>query len=204
VSVALLAALGVPRRELATRAHRVETEHLGLQSGVQDQAAAAYGGASWIEITYPTAIRGAISVPAAAWRELDGRLLTVFLGAHQSSDVHDQVITGLATDPSALESLRRCAHVAAAALSAGNLHAYGDALVANTEAQRALHPALVNDDAQAVIDAAASAGALGWKVNGAGGAGGSVTIVCGDRRPAVPMDRVLPLRLSRQGVRITG
>jgi D-glycero-alpha-D-manno-heptose-7-phosphate kinase len=204
VTVALLAALGVPRRELATRAHRVETERLGLQSGVQDQAAAAYGGASWLEVAYPTAQRGAIAVPPTAWRELDGRLLTVFLGMHRSSAVHDQVITGLATDPSALDVLRRCAHLAAAALSAGNLHAYGDALVANTEAQRSLHPDLVSDEAQAVIDAAAAAGALGWKVNGAGGDGGSVTIVCGDRMPAVDADRILPLRLSRQGVRVTG
>ena len=34
--------------------------------------------------------------------------------------------------------------------------------------------------------------------------GGTVTIVCGDRRPDVPEERVLPLRLSRQGVRVTG
>ena len=203
VCVALLAALGVPRGDLATRAHRVETERLGLQSGVQDQAASAYGGASWIEVTYPTARRGAIAVAGHAWRDLDGRLLTVFLGQHTSSAVHEEVIAGLATDPSALETLRRCAHLAAAALRAGNLHAYGDALITNTEAQRALHPALISDDAQAIIDAAASAGALGWKVNGAGGDGGSVTIVCGDRRPDVPAERVLPLRLSRQGVRVT-
>lgn len=202
VCVALLAALGVPRRDLATRAHRVEAERLGLQSGVQDQAASAYGGASWIEVTYPASARSAIAIPSHAWRELDERLLTVFLGQHVSSAVHDQVITGLATDPTALEALRRCAHDAAAALSGGDLAAYGDALVANTEAQRALHPALISGDAQAVIDAAAAAGALGWKVNGAGGDGGSVTIVCGHRRPDVPAERVLPLRLSRQGVRV--
>ena len=202
VCVALLAALGVPRRDLATRAHRVETDRLGLQSGVQDQAASAHGGASWIEVTYPTAVRGAIAVEADAWRDLDARLLTVFLGQHASSAVHDQVIKGLATDSRALEALRRCARSAAVALSAGDLRAYGDALVANTEAQRALHPALISDDAQDVIDAAASAGALGWKVNGAGGDGGSVTIVCGDRRPEVAAERVLPLRLSRHGVRV--
>ncbi|HVM54802.1 MAG TPA: hypothetical protein VM262_16565 [Acidimicrobiales bacterium] len=203
VTVALLAALGVPRGELAARAHRVETERLGLQSGVQDQAAAAHGGASWIEVDYPSARRGSIAVPPAAWRALDGRLLTVFLGEHRSSTVHDEVITGLATDPSALEDLRACARAAAVALSAGDLTAYGGALVANTEAQRALHPALVSDAAQALLDAAATSGALGWKVNGAGGPGGTVTIVCGDRRPEVPVGTVLDLRLSRQGVRVT-
>ena len=204
VTVALLAALGVPRHELAARAHRVETERLGLQSGVQDQAASAHGGASWITVDYPSATRSAIAVPAAAWRALDERLLTVFLGEHRSSAVHEQVIAGLTTDPSALSTLRQCARRAADALAAGDLDAYGAALVANTEAQRDLHPALVSDDAQAVIDAAAAAGALGWKVNGAGGAGGSVTILCGDRRPAVEEAQVLPVRLSRQGVRVTG
>jgi D-glycero-alpha-D-manno-heptose-7-phosphate kinase len=143
-------------------------------------------------------------VPAAAWRELDRRLLTVFLGEHRSSAVHDEVIASLTEDARALDALRRCARDAAVALSNGDLRAYGGALVANTDAQRALHPGLVSDDADAVIAAARAAGALGWKVNGAGGAGGSVTIVCGDRRPDLPFGTVLALRLSRQGVRVTG
>lgn len=202
VAVATLAALGVPRAELATRAHRVETEHLGLQSGVQDQAAAAYGGASWLEVDYPSAKRAAVAVPDTAWRELDRRLVTVFLGEHRSSAVHDQVIADLRPDAGALEDLRRCAHAAAEALSAGDLAAYGAALMANTAAQRALHPSLVSADAERVIGAAREAGALGWKVNGAGGEGGSLTIVCGDRTPVFDVGIVLPLRLSRQGVRV--
>jgi D-glycero-alpha-D-manno-heptose-7-phosphate kinase len=204
VAVAVLAALGVPRRELASRAHRVETERLGLQSGVQDQAAAAHGGASWIQVEYPSAVRAAIAVPAAAWRDLDQRLLTVFLGEHRSSAVHERVIADLTTDPSALEDLRTAAHAAAVALSAGDLTAYGRALMTNTDAQRALHAGLVSPEAEAVIDAARRAGALGWKVNGAGGDGGSVTIVCGDERPEVPVGEVLALRLARQGVRVAG
>ena len=202
LTVAVLAALGVPRRELAARAHRVETERLGLQSGVQDQAAAAYGGASRLDIEYPAIRRTAIAVPAPAWRELDARLLTVFLGPHSSSAVHDEVIAHLTGNDAALDALRRCATDAAGALAAGDLASYGAALRANTEAQRDLHPGLISDDAQAVIDAASEAGALGWKVNGAGGAGGSVTIVCGDERPVIPVGTVLPLRLSRQGVRV--
>lgn len=203
VTVAVLAALGVPRAELATRAHRVETDHLDLQSGVQDQAAAAYGGASWLEVDYPSARRAAIAVPADAWRELDRRLVTVFLGEHRSSAVHEQVIADLTPDSDALDELRRCAHHAAAALSSGDLVTYGAALMANTAAQRSLHPSLVSADAERVIGAAREAGALGWKVNGAGGEGGSVTILCGDTAPTFDVGVVLPLRLSRQGVRVT-
>ena len=192
VTVALLAALGVPRDELAIRAHRVETERLGLQTGVQDQVAAAEGGASLLEIDYPTVRRTALPVP-----RLD--LVTVFLGTHRSSAVHEKVLADLRTDSSALELLRQCARDAAAALQAGDVRAYGAALVANTEAQRALHPDLVSDAAQAVIEAARAAAAYGWKVNGAGGEGGTVTIVCADRHPDLPAD-VLPLRFSPEGV----
>ena len=202
VVVALLAALGVPRHELVSRAHRVETERLGLQSGVQDQVAAVHGGASLIDVEYPQARRRAVRIPANAWRDLDARLLTVAFGVHSSSAVHDEVIAHLTADTTPLAQLRACAQRAADALTAGDVRAYGAALVDNTEAQRALHPALINGDAQGAIDAARDAGALGWKVNGAGGPGGSVTIVCGDRRPVVPVGVVLPLRLARQGVRV--
>lgn len=198
VTVALLAALGVPRSEVAARAHRVETERLGLQSGVQDQVAAAAGGASVLEIEYPLVRRRPLPFPDA----LD--LVTVFLGAHESSAVHERVIADLTADGSALEELRSCARRAADALARRDVRAYGAALVDNTAAQRVLHPSLVSDAAQAVIDAARAAGALGWKVNGAGGEGGSVTIVCGDRRPEVPVGEILPLRVSRHGVRVRG
>jgi D-glycero-alpha-D-manno-heptose-7-phosphate kinase len=202
VAVAVLAALGVPRRELASRAHRVETERLGLQSGIQDQAAAAFGGASWLEIEYPSTYRASIGVPRDAWTELDRRLATVFLGEHRSSAVHEQVIDDVATDPTALDDLRACAKAAALALQDGDLAAYGAALVRNTDAQRALHPALISDAATAVIDSARAAGALGWKVNGAGGEGGTVTILMGDDPLTLGVGEVLDLRLSRQGVRV--
>jgi D-glycero-alpha-D-manno-heptose-7-phosphate kinase len=56
-------------------------------------------------------------------------------------------------------------------------------------------------------------GAFGWKVNGAGGEGGSVTVLCGEgaqykRRlvaalpRADPLFRVLPTSLSRDGLRV--
>ena len=56
-------------------------------------------------------------------------------------------------------------------------------------------------------------GALGWKVNGAGGEGGSLTVLAGAsgaarRRFIEAVDasgagcRVIPTRLSREGVRV--
>ena len=81
-----------------------------------------------------------------------------------------------AADP-ALEALRHAALQAVEALSRADLPALGAAMVENTAAQAELHPALVSQDARQVIAIAREYGALGWKVNGAGGEGGSLTLL---------------------------
>ena len=231
--VALLAALdrlrareawdsgGLPQAvdlaELVARAHRVETLRLGQQSGIQDQWAAAAGGISLIEMPrYPTGLRSGVSVSPATRERLQQGLLVVLLDrGHASSAVHQQVVEGLShatPDDPRLEALRACARAGAQALRAGDLAAYGAALTRNTHAQAALHPALVSDDARSVIEAAQATGAtLGWKVNGAGGGGGSVTLLAPDTSArarladrvmaACPGTRVLDVELAAEGVR---
>jgi D-glycero-alpha-D-manno-heptose-7-phosphate kinase len=86
-------------------------------------------------------------------------------------------------------------------------------MITNTDAQRRLHPRLVSTQAQTAIDVAAAHGAWGWKVNGAGGDGGSLTLLCGpDMRrkrqmiralhDADPSFQVIPTHLSRHGLRV--
>jgi len=223
VSVALLGALDLltqGRRtphEIAALAHRVETEKLGLQCGIQDQLCAAYGGICFIEMfNYPHASVSQLYVPNSTWWELERRLLLVYLGrTHSSSDVHGQVIDRLdreGADKSALEPLRQAAYAGKHAVYAGDLEALGRCMIANTEAQAALHPALVSDGARAAIELAKEHGAWGWKVNGAGGEGGSLTVLCapeGERKRAFidalpslnPAFQVIPTYLSRMGLR---
>ena len=82
----------------------------------------------------------------------------------------------------------------------------------NTGYQAELHPDLVSTEAWQVIAIAREYGALGWKVNGAGGEGGSITLLCGDRsaekramlreiEAVNPLFRNIPLYLSRFGLR---
>jgi len=52
-------------------------------------------------------------------------------------------------------------------------------MVAATRAQATLHPMLINPLARQAIEVAAKHGALGWKINGAGGPGGSLSIISG-------------------------
>jgi len=112
-----------------------------------------------------------------------------------------------------LEALRQAAADAKNAVLAGDLVGLGRAMAANTEAQRRLHPALISEPAQKVIDVAMACGASGWKINGAGGEGGSVTVLCGgdaeDKLTLAaallrtdPLFRIVPTSLSRDGLRV--
>lgn len=224
VTVALIGALDylTPGRmsphEVAYAAHRVETERLKLQSGIQDQLCSAYGGINFIEMfKYPHASVSQIRVPDSLWWELEQRLALIFLGkTHSSSAVHQKVIAELehegATSPR-IAGLRRTAERSRDALYAGDFVALGRAMADNTALQRELHPDLISADARALIAIAKEHGALGWKVNGAGGEGGSITLLCGEsasaRRSLLrmiaqsnPLFQPIPIYLSRFGLRV--
>lgn len=224
VSVALIGALDrlTPGRmtphEVALVAQRIETEMLKQQCGIQDQLCAAYGGINYIEMfNYPHASVSPIQVPNSIWWELERRLVLVYLGkSHSSSQVHEMVIRELENagpDCPKLKPLRDTAPRSRDALFAGDFRALGKAMIDNTEAQRRLNPRLISADADQIIQMAREFGALGWKVNGAGGEGGSITVLCGDlshRKRAMiqaieqanPLFRSIPVYLSRHGLRV--
>ncbi len=224
VNVALIGALDclTPGRmsphEVAYSAHKIETDILNLQSGIQDQLCSAYGGINFIDMyNYPHASVSQINIPNSIWWELERRLLLVFLGkSHKSSDTHKKVIAELEdAGPGSpkLAPLRKTPETARDAIYAGDFELFGQAMIRNTEAQGELNPALINPDAQLIIDIAAGSGAIGWKVNGAGGEGGSITILCGDisnqKRELIRQIedadsyyKNIPIYLSRYGLRI--
>jgi D-glycero-alpha-D-manno-heptose-7-phosphate kinase len=188
VCVGLIAALDAvrgairPPDALAAAAHRAEVDRYGRQCGVQDQLAAAHGGANLIEIVdYPRSATRPLALSTHVAAALDERLVHVAYGsAHDSSAVHQEVIGSLTDEgPSSprLERVRLLADRAAHALVAGDLDGYGAVLTAATDAQAALHAALISDAAVELIDLARTSGATGWKVNGAGGGGGSISVL---------------------------
>jgi D-glycero-alpha-D-manno-heptose-7-phosphate kinase len=223
-AVALIGALDslspgrMAQHQVAATAHRIEVERLGMQSGIQDQLCAAYGGINFIEMsTYPHASLSQLALSDAVWWELERRLVLLFLGrTHLSSEVHDRVIAGLAKEGERsplLEELRCAAERARDAVLAADFCALGRAMTENTESQSRLHPDLVGPQARAAIDVARVNGALGWKVNGAGGEGGSIAILCGPDRRAKrgllvalrqldPLFRIIPTHLARYGLRV--
>lgn len=164
--------------DIATRAHRYET-FTGKQSGVQDHWASAFGGISLLSVEYPSVLRTTVHISDATSAELAQRLHTVYLGSpHASSELHDEVIAQLESQRApCLDDMRAAAIAAAAALVDGDLDAYGAALISNHDAIRTMHPSLIGSDARDLVDLAVQFGARGWKVNGAGGEGGSMAVL---------------------------
>ena len=225
VTVALIGALWqlngrpIDRRAVARAAHEVETVRLGQQSGIQDQISSALGGVNDITMTsYPDAKVRPLVASAAFLAALERRLSVVLLGGgHSSSDLHRRVIgrlEGLGPECPELQVMRQCAAEAVRAFEAEDLAALGLAMSANTDAQRRLHDDLVCRDADAVIAAARAHGAAGWKVNGAGGEGGSLTLLGADSADArwemlaaiqaeCPTFRCIRPTLDMDGLRVT-
>jgi D-glycero-alpha-D-manno-heptose-7-phosphate kinase len=218
VTVALLGALAALRgeepspRQVAYAAHRLEVDVLGGESGIQDQLSAAFGGINYLEIEpYPEARITTLPL----WTALGDRLTLVFLGrAHDSSGVHRVVIEGAGFQRSmALSRLREAAVAARDAVIAQDLDAFGQAMIDNTEAQMSLHRDLVGSDAREMIASAEKQGALGWKVNGAGGEGGSITILSANQDDKAAFEgrisatftgyRLLPIHISAAGLAVT-
>jgi D-glycero-alpha-D-manno-heptose-7-phosphate kinase len=222
VCVALLGALNAlqPERrswkELARLAHRVETDYLGQQSGIQDQIAAAHGGISYIRMPrYPESDVTAVRVGPALWSELERRLCLVYLGKpHRSSSMHERVIAELESCGPQLARIRELAAIARQArdeLRRGDLESYGRSMIRNNECQRALYAGLIAREADLVVKVAKRYKASGWKVNGAGGRGGSMTILANGedelrRRMIKKINgmgggiRIIPVSLAASGV----
>ncbi|MEI8312451.1 MAG: GHMP kinase, partial [Verrucomicrobiota bacterium] len=175
------------------------------------------GGINLIEISnYPEASVSPLYLdPKTQW-ELESRLLLVYLGSpHSSSEVHKLVIQKMEesqTFRKKLDPLRKCAEEGKFALLAGDIEAFGGAMTRNTEAQRDLHPDLVGKKAQAVISIARDFQISGYKVNGAGGDGGSVTLLlpaglhqrlelCRRLSALAPGVRAIPVTIAPNGLR---
>jgi D-glycero-alpha-D-manno-heptose-7-phosphate kinase len=223
VSVALIGALDLinggqmTNQEIAETAQRIETEMLGLQCGVQDHLCSSHGGVCSIDIpAYPKASVCRMPLPAATRWELERRLAVVYLGsAPVSSHIHEQVIKELERSGESdlrLAILRELPVRAENMLLAADFEGFAALMRKNTEVQRTLHPAIIGENAQKVIDLARDEGAIGWKLNGAGGDGGSVTLLFGTENCArrrfvsrltheLPHARFLPVYLSETGLR---
>lgn len=186
VAVALIAALThfshkkLDQGGIAELAHKLEIDELKLESGVQDQYAAAYGGVNFMEIEYPSVKISPLYINNDRLRELENQLILIYLSSRSSNVMHKAVIDNYKQgDDSTLRSLeiiKNCAYEMREAINSKNLDLIGKVMNKNWEAQKNLHPLMVNPIIKKVEKIAKQYGAIGFKLNGAGG-GGSATIL---------------------------
>lgn len=185
VAVALISALATYKRvnmdlnKIAALAHKLETEELGLESGVQDQYVAAYGGINFMEIDYPNVKLTKIKINEKKILELENQFILVYFGSRSSSKMHNAVISNYKirdkTTINSFEIMRQCAYEMKSSINS-DIEILGEIMNRNWEAQKSLHPLMINAVITKAEKIAKSNGALGFKCNGAGG-GGSATIL---------------------------
>jgi len=187
VAVALISALATYKRlnmdqnNIATLAHKLETEELGLESGVQDQYAAAYGGINFMEIDYPNVKLLKIKINEKRILELENQFILVYFGSRSSSEMHNAVISNYKnrdkTTINSFDIMRQCAYDMKNSINS-DIEILGEIINRNWDAQKSLHPLMTNPIINKAEKIAKSNGAIGFKCNGAGG-GGSATILAG-------------------------
>jgi D-glycero-alpha-D-manno-heptose-7-phosphate kinase len=198
--------------EVARESQALEVEELGLECGVQDQMAAAYGGVNFMHVNYPEARVFPLELDVPTLCELEDRSVLVYTGkSHFSTEMHQKVIASFeAGEPAtrkAFTTLRECAIHGKDALLLGDLDAFAEAMNDNWRAQRDLHPDITTPQVEELYSRSMEAGALGFKLNGAGG-GGTATILCRRNRDHLVRRaveslgmQILPFNIDFTGIR---
>ncbi len=216
VAVALISALATYKRlnmdqnNIAALAHKLETEELELESGVQDQYAAAYGGINFMEIDYPEVKLLKIKINKKRILELEKQFILVYFGSRSSSKMHDAVISNYKNRDKAtlnsFEIMKQCAYEMKASINS-DIEILGEIINRNWDAQKSLHHLMINPIIKKAEKIAKSNGAIGFKCNGAGG-GGSATILAESgyeyqiKKKLVENGyTILPCKMSFTGVR---
>ncbi|MFX0042870.1 MAG: hypothetical protein ACFE8L_08150 [Candidatus Hodarchaeota archaeon] len=216
IAVAIIAALAkfsetsLTPKKIADLAHKLETEELKTESGVQDQYAASLGGINFMEIDYPSVNISRIHINDEKICKLENQLILVLFEARSSNLMHKAVIKnykkGDNNTISSFNTLKECAYEMKAAIKSDDFEHIGEIMNRNWEAQKSLHESMTNLTIDKAERLAKENGALGFKLNGAGG-GGSATILArvGDenliKKKLIENGfKLLPVKLNFKGV----
>lgn len=174
--------------DVAHLAFEVERIDLALSGGKQDQYAAAFGGANFIEfLANDRVIVNPLRVSRAILSEFETSLVTCFTGVSRRSDAIISEQRRRMTGPTAdsLESMHQLKTDAVEmkqALLRGEIRHMGEILNRSWEAKKRTACGISNALIDTLYDAAMGQGAIAGKVSGAGGGGFLMFIVPPQRR----------------------
>jgi D-glycero-alpha-D-manno-heptose-7-phosphate kinase len=196
--------------ELLQIAMNVEAQAIDVPTGVQDYRPAMFGGISAIELGVDGIRRVPLPVDAA---ELESRLVLAYTNASRNSGINNWDVTKrhIDGDRGVQASFARISAIAAGmrtAFEAGDWPGVAVHVAEEWENRKRLAPGVTTPGIDALLAAAARAGALAGKVCGAGGGGCLFCIAEPPDLPAVRAAlaaagaRVLDFRIERVGLRV--
>jgi D-glycero-alpha-D-manno-heptose-7-phosphate kinase len=198
------------RERLLRRVMNHETALLRVPTGNQDYLAAVHGGLCAYHHEPDGTRREKLPLPIG----LEQRLVLAYTGQPRHSgfsnwDMFRRFVDGQRRTVSRLESIARISRELADAFREGDLEAAGRLVGEEGKLRYRLAPSVATPALLAADCAARHAGALGVKVCGAGGGGCLVALVREGRSVAVAAAiaetgaRILPVKISRRGLRVT-
>lgn len=168
--------------EVAELACHIEREELGIQGGLQDQYAAAFGGFNYIEFLPGRVIVNPLKISPDIVNELQYNLLLAYTGAMRLSGhiLQDQVDRYERREPETMEALRELKHLTIEmknALLRRELGDFGALLHEEWMHKKRVSAKISGAQLDRLYDLAREHGAVGGKVTGAGG-GGYMLLYC--------------------------
>lgn len=168
--------LSLDEAAVADLAWRLERQELGIPGGMQDQYAAAFGGWNFIEFRGREVLVNPLRLAPGVRNELEHNLVLCFTGSTRVADgiVADQTERYQRGEIASLDGLRRQKQLALEMknlLLARRLQEFGELLHEAWTYKKRMSPHISNPRLDAIYAAARAAGALGGKLNGAGGGG---------------------------------
>jgi D-glycero-alpha-D-manno-heptose-7-phosphate kinase len=189
ITVALVAAVAEHLRlpmddyQIAGLAYQIERLEVGIKGGKQDQYTTTFGGFNLIEfhpggtvLVVPLRLR-----PETVW-ELEHSLVFAYVGGgHFSDQIIEKQVRNYETRRTesihAMDRLKVLTQDMRRSLLMGELREFGELLHLAWESKRQMAQGITSPKIDEVYERALQAGALGGKMNGAGG-GGFMMFVC--------------------------
>lgn len=196
-ALAALAGEPLAPHALASLSRATEVEEMEVPGGYQDHFAAAFGGALFLQCGADTVDVDQLALSSDASAALARRCVLVYTGESRVSGntiitVRDAYLAGERRTVDALACMKALASHMAVALRAGDIDTLGELVGEHWIHQRALHAAIPTARIDAIVGAAARAGAHGAKALGASG-GGCVVAIAREGREHELVDALAPL-----------
>jgi len=176
---------------IAVEAYETERVRLGIQGGMQDQFAAAYGGFNFMTFaSLEGVVVQPLAVSDAVLQELRYRGMLVPTGRTRvSGHILERQIDAMRRPASVARSLvreiRDLAYEARAALEYGSIDDFAATVDAGWQLKRRLDGAISSSDIDGLCEGLKQNGAAAAKLLGAGGGGYVLAIAGADARPAL-------------------